>query len=882
MPNPNFKKTINSIPLFLSLNDKRVPGFVDGDTPHGVISYEPDEETKKYVQTRFHLNSLKINNETPCVEMIAVMGSVGTIAYTKKSDFDYWVCIDRALMSRESQDRFNRKVEAVQKWVSDDLKTEVHLFVNDIENIKRNVFAEDDDEAFGSTTGAVLKDEFFRSSIIVAGKIPFWWVIPKFISDSEYNRLFSKLPEEYRQEWFADLGNLFEISREDFLGAALFQLIKSLGNPFKSIIKIGVLEKYLFGPDDSPLLSQKIKLNILRDKMDNKIIDSYVLMFEEVYEYYESAIEDKSLLKILRQNLYLKIDPQLSKYAGMKNTGALPYKVIVMFRYVKEWGWPLDELKELDDFENWDYNKIIIFWNQVKKFMLISYQRISSQLPSMNIADKISETDFMLLSRKIKTHFSASIDKIDNYITFKDTPHESILIIEPENITIDTHEWRLQKRNTGDSDRFVSTIIQSDRNLLKLLAWASINQIFDPVYTRLKIQSGYQRVIQNHITEVMTGISKLFDAKKNKFKNDYFLKESFNLVNMIVLNFNLENAEKISVIHHIYMTSWGESYIKQYTEEDDLITIINTVLNDAQKNKRQFDDYCMVISPEPHRKIYRDIEKLIRESHDFFISGRSSTVMRVISKVLTKFVSFTMADSKLSVLKSDSWLKILSTLNMKPHKNIKYLIHGDDSVLVMMNSFLKNCRPGSISAAYQEVRGYYIINICNESGNIFSFIKPTSAGVSVLHSFYHFIKRSIEKHNESKDAALISGNIKFFKASTDKFGKTSFTDETRIIYNSYLGQYNQKANYSANISLNSSGEMEYSLIKDDARITDCCSFNSIPQSLVRKDGIKDKQGSALIDCITFTSKNSKTSVLGTTLYFLEKYKLEYIIEKIIR
>ena len=92
---------------------------------------------------------------------------------------------------------FERKVDEIQKWAAQEIKIEVHMFINDINSIKNNIFAEDDDEAFGSTTGAVLKDEFFRSSIIIAGKIPFWWVLPKFVRDDEYEKLIKKIPDEW-------------------------------------------------------------------------------------------------------------------------------------------------------------------------------------------------------------------------------------------------------------------------------------------------------------------------------------------------------------------------------------------------------------------------------------------------------------------------------------------------------------------------------------------------------------------------------------------------------------------------------------------------------------------------------------------------------------
>ncbi len=36
IPNPNVKRVINSIPFLLGTNDKRLPGYVEGDVPAGV------------------------------------------------------------------------------------------------------------------------------------------------------------------------------------------------------------------------------------------------------------------------------------------------------------------------------------------------------------------------------------------------------------------------------------------------------------------------------------------------------------------------------------------------------------------------------------------------------------------------------------------------------------------------------------------------------------------------------------------------------------------------------------------------------------------------------------------------------------------------------
>lgn len=220
--NNTVRKIINSIPFLLCVNEKKLPGYVEGDVPCGIANYETDEDTKKFLQGKFHLHTITIKKSKPFIEMLAVMGSVGTIAYSKKSDFDYWVCVDKQSVSKSMLDNFQKKIEEIQKWAIKEMELEVHLFVNDIESIKNDIFAEDEDEAFGSTVGAVLKDEFFRSSIIIAGKTPFWWVLPRFVRDSDYEKLYHEIPEDMKNK-FIDLGNLYEISKTDFLGAALFR-----------------------------------------------------------------------------------------------------------------------------------------------------------------------------------------------------------------------------------------------------------------------------------------------------------------------------------------------------------------------------------------------------------------------------------------------------------------------------------------------------------------------------------------------------------------------------------------------------------------------------------------------------------------------------------
>ncbi len=878
LPNINVKRIVNAIPFFLSVNHKKLPGFIEGDVMFGIAGYSPDDDTKKFIKAKYPAVKADIDPQNRFIQMLAVMGSIGTVAYNKKSDFDYWVCVDKSSVSAEQFSNFLLKVEAIQKWASRELDVPVHLFVNDIESIKNNIFAEDEEEAFGSTIGAVLKDEFFRSSIIIAGKIPFWWVMPTFVRE-DYDDFFSRLPQEMKENDFVDLGNLYEISKEDFLGSALFQIIKSLGNPFKSIIKLGVLEKYLFG-EESSLLSQKIKINVLRGAIDDTLLDSYLFMFREVFDYYSKTISDLALLDILKLNLYLKADPQISRYAGVKDQKNIPYKVKAMLVYVKEWKWTMKEIKDLDNFDNWDFNKVMDFWDRVTKFMLMSYQNISQQLPRLNLQTKVSESDFMLLSRKIKTHFRREKDKIDQLITFKDTPGESILYVEPVNQGVQNSEWRLYKRDRSESDAFVATTIKTDSNLLKLLAWAAFNKIYDPSYTRLNLQSGYTRINQNSVIELLNQISGFFSSEKTKIKNEYYLSESFRLLNMIIINFNVENADSIKTIHHLYVTSWGESFIREYHSENDLPTIMKDILCDGLCLKKPFDDYLSITTPESYKKFYKTIIATFKESYSLIIENNSDECARFITCFGNQYHIFSREGSSIACESHNNITNLLSSLSLKPKNSITYRFFGDDQKLSTLQSIYQNRRPFSLTVVFEDIADRAVFYIINESGNFFSLNKPTSIKDIYLLNIYDFCNKVTDSVNRTTGRdVVLKDNFKIVKLKTDKFGASTFTEVTKLIEAEFLGKFAADNALSVAVQYQKGSPPSYEFILPGKKKTAPVTFKEI--ALIAKH-LQELQKQKIevhpiVKMISF--QGSGSYLLSSNHYFFEKFKIEFMIEK---
>lgn len=869
----NIKRVINSVPALLSVNDKRIPGYVEGICPFGVSGYIPDSEVIRYIKGRFNYD-YKVNEGKSFIEMLAVMGSVGTIAYNKKSDFDYWACIDKSKTDAKGLSSFSRKIEEVQKWAEKEAGVEVHIFINDVTNLRQNVFAEDDDEGFGSTVGAVLKDEFFRSSIIVAGKIPFWWVVPKFVDDSEYIKIYNHIPEKERDEKFVDIGNLYKISKEDFLGAALFQLIKAIGNPFKSILKIGILERYLFSDENTLLLSQKVKTAVLRGEINSVTLDSYLMMFNEVYKYYEDVLTDKTLLPILRQNLYLKIDPQLTKYLALKEKKNLPYKVVVMFKVIHEWGWGIDQIRDLDDFESWDYNRIIQFWNYIKKFMLLSYQKISKEMPTMNLKSRISESDFKLLSSKLKANFSIEPDKIENFITFKDTPNEPYLYIEPETRGMKESGWKVYKKlrtDNGKNEREIA--IKSEGDLVKLLAWCSINQVYEPTFSRLYIDSGYNHISKSLITDLLNKIFEMFNTEKVHLGNRFYLQNPRTYKNMIIMNFTDSKATSITTFYHLYMNTWGETFLKHYTNTSDLVMIFSKIIKDGPINDRNFDEFCYFVSPDPHKKLYKSVERTFRNAYDFFILGKKYVRQRLLISIDNTLVCATKEEKEISVASFTSDIEMLSFISQRPFRYPDNRIYSDDNFeLSLIDEIYGKRVNSSITMVYEDRQKHTMIYVMDENGNLFTFIKRKGDPVA---GYYRFCVNTIFNIKKSNTGRSINENIVCYRLEVDKFGKITFKDETRNISQMDSLYSNPENGIMVDAALHD-GNTVYSIRLADGR-TEPVTINSLNDKL---KSIGKNRTSEIID-LKFHKFPVEKLENGSTLYFYEKYRLEKVIGSIL-
>src|SRR6187431_2592360 len=237
---------LHVLPLLFHVNHPMLPGYISHSTPAGVYRYTPDSEElrlAKIFARSFHYNR-DLTEKNPAIDALFIMGSVGTIAQSDASDLDVWVChsLDD---SHNFLPELERKCHLISQWAAQQIHLEAHFFLmrsNEFSSQRSQSFSS---EASGSAQHYLLLDEFYRTALWLAGKIPLWWFIPASQEQDYVNYREKLLSKRFiRREDVIDFGGLPNIPANEFIGAGIWQLYKAIESPYKSVLKLLLLEVY--------------------------------------------------------------------------------------------------------------------------------------------------------------------------------------------------------------------------------------------------------------------------------------------------------------------------------------------------------------------------------------------------------------------------------------------------------------------------------------------------------------------------------------------------------------------------------------------------------------------------------------------------------------
>lgn len=493
----------------------------------------------------------------PRVLGVYTIGSFGSIAQTHSSDLDIWVCLAPGTFSGATADPFRAKLSWLERWADSAFGLEVHFFPMELEKVRANDFGLSDEEGAGSSLALLLKEEFYRTCVCLAGRIPAWWLTDPAASEAQTQAQVRRLENMagFPRESAVDLGCLGQIPQEEFFGASLWQIVKALKSPFKSVMKLALMEKFMDRREEAGvLLCDHLKANLHRGMRDLWEVDPYALLFKEVNDHYHSR-SDQETLRLLRLAFSLKAGiadtdlafPQCNPAAG--NCQGEYFYPSSSFR-------PTEKIKATQP-DILSFSGRVEVGQKVAQFMAGAYQRISGLL-GKGVEARITHQDLTKLGRRIMAHFAPRDLKVMR-IPFMSSPKG---LFRTLSFSVDAGQWVVRGQVKAQAgERAEAETVRKDHSPLRLMAWLIVNGIYTPgVY--LQTDPALSPVSAEDVGALMRALYDFFPWKAT-FEPD--MDEGL-LPERVVKAFfavNLRAPRQEGAIVElglVYSTSWGELF----------------------------------------------------------------------------------------------------------------------------------------------------------------------------------------------------------------------------------------------------------------------------------------------------------------------------------
>lgn len=481
-----FRHIFQLLPLLLHINHPRLPGYL-ADSPAGIAHFQLSAYQQHYLsqqlspQEQEHL--LKQSCDSPAINGVYVMGSIASITQTSESDLDIWVCHQDGLSVVERQ-RLLAKLKALQNWAKT-FAIDMNLFLMDQQRFRSFQYADAlTDENSGSAQHILLLDEFYRSTIRLAGK-PLLWLHLAVKNEQDYESEVQDLVQQGQinlDDW-VDFGGLGKLSANEYLGATLWQLYKGIDSPYKAVIKILLLEAYSWEYPNTQLIAVEFKRRLLNGDTAVNHFDSYLAMLEKVTQYL-SQIQDDKRLDFVRQCFYVKanIDAQYERQPHWRSEALLSL--------IHSWQWSKETTDTLNARDAWKIKQVKRIYNELVQVLMLSYRNLVNFAHKHKVDDSIMPQDISILTRKLYTAFEELAGKVTllNPQISKDLSEPHLTFIEVRNSQVMKDGWYVVNQAPKITELSRLRYVEYNPNLHKLVSWAYFNGLLT-ANTQLYISS---------------------------------------------------------------------------------------------------------------------------------------------------------------------------------------------------------------------------------------------------------------------------------------------------------------------------------------------------------------------------------------------------------
>ncbi|MEL0629615.1 class I adenylate cyclase [Psychromonas aquatilis] len=587
-------------PILLHLNEPTLPGYIDADVPKGICQFTPNEQQQSLSLQLFDFKLPDTSPALPEIIGLYAMGSTSSIGQCSESDLDIWVCYSHKL-DPDRVELLNKKTWEITHW-AESLAVELNFFLIPDNKFRVNNKAELSDESCGTSQHMLLLDEFYRTSLRVAGKRILWRQIPHD-HEHDYDDYVKKLYDnkQIEEDDWLDLGGLHSVPAEELFGATLWQLYKGIDNPYKATLKTILMEAYSWEYPNTELISTSYKKSFQEQHFYNEHLDPYCLMLSKVSDYLIS-INDLNRLELVRVCFYFKTEEALSKPSSSESTS---WRRAILKNLIKQWGWTESQIIDLDNRHNWKIREVQQANSLLLDALMLSYSNLIKFARVNNISESISAEDIGILSRKLYAAHETLPGKVDII-----NPNISPNLIEKHLSLIQIPEhrknkagWYLYNSKLEPFELANTPCLGYSPYLSKLVAWSYVNGLYDED-TELHLYNQGSDLVDKNLNQFAKDLYSVFpiyvpkasdkalsapcaikylsiflNVEKDPTRHWQDTEESE--LNQIdnVMAYGEHKESLIGSIDFIYRNSWNEVRTLHFNSQFSVVEALNTILS---------------------------------------------------------------------------------------------------------------------------------------------------------------------------------------------------------------------------------------------------------------------------------------------------------------
>jgi len=833
---------IELLPLLFHENNPLLPGYINEQVPTGISEYAPEKSTEKIAKSFFKdYKPIRRAQRIMNINGLYFMGSSGSIAYNSKSDFDVWLLYSSSLEA-DAIDLIQQKAYAIEQWAEESLFLEVHFFVFSAEEFKQGQQQGLSSESSGSAQHYLLLDEFYRSSLLIAGKIPTWWLVPPENEDN-YDLYIEELNNQNKLNPTdsIDFGSVANIPASEFFGAAVWQLYKSIHSPYKSLMKLLLIEVYASEYPSISLLSMMFKESVYKGVNSIDELDPYLMMYKKIEEYLMVRNQHERL-ELFRQCFYVKIKEPLSHEVKKKSWRRDLFKQIVL-----DWGWTHEQFVLMDTQKKWNIDMISQQRNRLMNALTDSYRFLSTFARQHTEVSRVSQTELNVLGRKLYAAFERKAGKIDIFNRENETSmHFTEFTIYQKKNSSGKNSWQIYQGHVGAHVISDHKPIKRTQSIIELICWAFFNQIIDS-HSAISLINDDDLTVKE-LRQLLVSFEEEFPSRKlpeadfNNLNQAARIQHAYVYINTghVPQTSSKDNGHHVSSIrdnilsyggHHsnltysfdlLISTTWEELLTFRFDGPDALLQCICEYMRwsplgePSGPPKLNAFSYSSSYSSSITRRIEEVVQNIISE----FYGAPLRKNTRYLIEIEDAYYMLFNEEGYLQYKHIGSSVYLLRSLampnNVYSPVTFDYRTHSDK---IIQKSFTLN-KPDTIQLFYSTNNNMADIYIIDENASLFFQTIPFHDSNALMNHFNLFFEATINRRvflMLDIQTNIENLKIEFFKIKYDKTKDVQIKKINNEIKNTGNGFFNIQVIGSTDDKYNSlsifCGDIEFSYIE---------------------------------------------------------------------